>query len=563
MRRTDPPVPSPNTTPALQIIPLGGVAEIGKNMTAYRFEDQILLVDCGLAFPEDEMLGVDLVIPDMSYLLENRQKLVAVLLTHGHEDHVGALPYLLKQVQVPVYGTRLTLGLIQGKLEEHGLDQTAELHPVEPGERTQHGDFDVEWIYVTHSVPGSCSLALRCPAGTVVHTSDFKFDPTPVDGQLTDLSAFARVGKEGALALISDSTNVERPGNSPSELLVSETLDSIFREAPGRVIVASFASNLHRIQQVVRISEKHGRKVAFVGRSMEQNVRVARELGYLKAEEGTIVPLGELSQLPDDQFTVMTTGSQGEPLSSLSRIAVDEHKKVSVGPGDTVIISAHPIPGNEDLVWRTVNNLFRRGARVIYDTLATVHASGHAYRDELRLMINMIRPEVLIPMHGEPRHMVHYKEMAVEMGYPEERVFLVSLGDVIEISREGCYIVGKVPHGSVLVDGIGVGDPDDVVLRDRQHLSQDGVFIVVITMDRESGELVAGPDIMTRGFVFEQESEDLTEEARQLVVAEIQEHASGTTDWSALKSDLRSRLNKLLYQRTRRRPMVLPMILET
>ncbi|HEY3285371.1 MAG TPA: ribonuclease J [Armatimonadota bacterium] len=563
MRKKKEPIPEePGPPPVLQITPLGGVGEIGKNMTAYRYQDEILIVDCGFAFPEAEMLGVDVVIPDMTYIIDNAEKVVAVVLTHGHEDHVGGLPYLLKQVNVPIYGTRLTLGLIQGKLAEHGMTETTEVCAVEPGDRTQHGSFEVEWIYVTHSVPGSCSLAIRTPAGIVLHTGDFKFDPTPVDGNLTDLAALAKLGKEGVLALISDSTNVEKPGNSPSEQLVSETLDAIFRDTTGRIIIASFASALHRIQQVVRISEKYGRKVAFVGRSMEQNVRVARDLGYLTAEEGTIVSLGELNQLPPDEFTAMTTGSQGEPLSALSRIAVDEHKKLKVGPGDTVIISAHAIPGNEDLVWRTVNNLFRRGARVIYDTLAAVHASGHAYRDELRMMINLIRPEVLIPMHGEARHMYHYREMAVAMGYPEERIFQIQLGDLVEISAEGCYIVGKVPHGSVLVDGIGVGDVEDPVLRDRQHLSQDGVFVVTAIFDRESGELIAGPDIMTRGFVFEQESEDLVEEARQLLLEQVGELTADTTDWSALKSELRSRLNKFLYKKTHRRPMVLPMIIE-
>lgn len=552
----------PAPAPVLEITPLGGVGEIGKNMTAYRCGSEIVVVDCGLAFPEAEMLGVDLVIPDMRYLVEHKEEVLGVLLTHGHEDHVGALPYFLKDIPAPVYGSRLTLGLAQGRLEEHGLLETADLRPVEPGERTKLGEFEVEWIRVTHSVPDACALAIRTPAGTVVHTSDFKFDPTPVDGKLTDLAALARLGQEGVLALISDSTNVDRLGMCPSEQLVGETLDTLFRQAEGRVIVATFASNLHRIQQVVRLCERHGRKITFVGRSMEQNTRMARELGYLQAQEGTIISLAEANLLPPEQFVAMTTGSQGEPLSALSRIAVDEHKKLRVGPGDTVIISAHAIPGNEDLVWRTVNNLFRRGARVIYDTIAAVHASGHAYRDELRLMINLVRPEVLIPMHGEARHQVHYREMAAEMGFPEERIFLTQIGDLIEISRDGCYITGTVPHGSVLVDGIGTGDLGDMVLRDRQHLAQDGVFVVVVAIDRESGDLIGDPDILTRGFTYEQETEDIVAEARQLVLTELEDTTHDTTDWTTLKSQLRSRLNKFLYQRTRRKPMVLPMIVE-
>ncbi|MGQ9523431.1 MAG: ribonuclease J [Armatimonadota bacterium] len=549
--------------PYVDLIPLGGVGEIGKNITAYRIDGRILVVDCGLKFPDDDMLGVDVVIPDVSFLVENADKIEGIVLTHGHEDHVGALPYVLKQLQVPVWGTRLTLGLVRGKLEEHGLAGDVKLNEVTPGTRVGIGPFDLEMIRVTHSIPDAVCLALRTPLGVILHTSDYKFDPTPIDGQLTDFASLSSLGDEGVLALVTDTTNIEKPGHTPSERTVGATLDAIFRDAQRRVIVASFASNVHRIQQVLDVSARHGRKVVVLGRSMASTVRVAAELGYLRNTADTLVPIDELDRLPPNEITVLTTGSQGEPLSALSRIAEDEHKKIRLEPGDTVIISAHPIPGNEDLVLRTINNLFRRGATVFYDTIAPVHVSGHGNAEELRLMLNIARPVYLVPVHGETRHMVHYRNMAIrEMGYPEHSVFLLEMGDCLRFTAEGAEVVGRVPAGMVLVDGIGLGDVGDVVLRDRRHLSQDGVVIITAAVDMQTGEVLAGPDIISRGFVYERESEELLEEARQRVIQGLSEAVSQTTEMSTLKGAVKKSASKLLYERTGRRPVVLPIILE-
>jgi len=549
--------------PCIDLIPLGGIGEIGKNMTAYRMDGRILVVDCGLKFPDDDMLGVDVVIPDVSFLIENAEHIEGIVLTHGHEDHIGALPYVLKQVWAPVWGTRLTLGLVRGKLEEHGLASTAELNEVAPGTRISIGPFDIELIRVTHSIPDAVSLALRTPLGVVLHTSDFKFDPTPIDGQLTDFASLSALGEEGVLVLVTDTTNVEKPGHTPSERNVGTTLDAIFRDAERRVIVASFASNVHRIQQVVDVSARYGRKVVVLGRSMASTVRVATELGYLRNAADTLVPVDELDQLPPEEITVLTTGSQGEPLSALSRMAEDEHKKIRLEPGDTVIISAHPIPGNEDLVLRTINNLFRRGATVFYDAIAPVHVSGHGNAEELRLMLSIARPQYVVPVHGEARHMVHYRNMAVrDMGYSEDRVFLLDMGDCLRFTHSGAEVVERVPAGMVLVDGIGLGDVGDVVLRDRRHLSQDGVVIITAAVDMQTGEVLAGPDIISRGFVYERESEELIEEAKQRVMQGLSEAVSQTIEMSTLKGAIKKSASKLLYERTGRRPVVLPIILE-
>jgi ribonuclease J len=548
---------------ALDIIPLGGVGEIGKNMTAYRVGDAILVVDCGLKFPDDDMLGVDIVIPDITFLLENAQNVVGIVLTHGHEDHIGAIGYVLKELNVPVWGTRLTLGLVRGKLEEHKLDEQVVLNEVLPGSRIQIGPFDLQFIRVVHSIPDAVCLAIRTPLGVVLHTSDFKFDPTPIDGKLTDFAALSALGEEGVLVLVTDTTNVEKPGYTPSERTVGATLDEIFRDAKKRVIVASFASNVHRIQQVIDVSHKHGRKVVVLGRSMASTVHIALELGYLHDPGDTLVDLDALDRLAPEELTVVTTGSQGEPLSALSRMAEDEHKKIHLEPGDTVIISAHPIPGNEDLVLRTINNLYKRGANVYYDTIAPVHVSGHANADELRLMLNLVRPRYVVPVHGEMRHMVHYRNMVIrEMGFSEDRVFLLDMGDCLRFTPSGAEVVDRVPAGMVLVDGIGLGDVGDAVLRDRRHLSQDGVVIITTAIDMQSGELLAGPDIISRGFVYERESNGLLEEARQRVVQELSEAVLQGVEISTLKSAVRKSASKLLYERTGRRPVILPIILE-
>jgi ribonuclease J len=548
---------------ALDIIPLGGVGEIGKNMTAYRVGDAILVVDCGLKFPDDDMLGVDIVIPDITFLLENAQNVVGIVLTHGHEDHIGAIGYVLKELNVPVWGTRLTLGLVRGKLEEHKLDEQVVLNEVLPGSRIQIGPFDLQFIRVVHSIPDAVCLAIRTPLGVVLHTSDFKFDPTPIDGKLTDFAALSALGEEGVLVLVTDTTNVEKPGYTPSERTVGATLDEIFRDAKKRVIVASFASNVHRIQQVIDVSYKHGRKVVVLGRSMASTVHIALELGYLHDPGDTLVDLDALDRLAPEELTVVTTGSQGEPLSALSRMAEDEHKKIHLEPGDTVIISAHPIPGNEDLVLRTINNLYKRGANVYYDTIAPVHVSGHANADELRLMLNLVRPRYVVPVHGEMRHMVHYRNMVIrEMGFSEDRVFLLDMGDCLRFTPSGAEVVDRVPAGMVLVDGIGLGDVGDAVLRDRRHLSQDGVVIITTAIDMQSGELLAGPDIISRGFVYERESNGLLEEAKQRVVQELSEAVLQGVEISTLKSAVRKSASKLLYERTGRRPVILPIILE-
>lgn len=550
-------------TNKLRIIPLGGVSEIGKNMTAIEYGGKILVIDCGLKFPNDEMLGVDIVIPDVSYLVERAEDIEGIILTHGHEDHIGALPYVLRQLDVPIWGSRLTLGILQPKLDEHKLSDTTTLNEVAVGDRFFIGEFDVETIQVSHSIPDGFGIAIRLPIGTIVHTGDFKFDQTPVDGKVADFNKFAKLGAEGVLVLLSDSTNVERPGFVQSEQIVGHMFEQVFSKAMGKIIVATFASNINRIQQVFHTAAIFGRKVAVAGRSMAQNIEIAERLGYLTIPEGTLIRLEDIPTLFPVEVVVMTTGSQGEPLSALTRIATNDHKKVKVDPGDTVIISATPIPGNEDLVARTINHLFARGAKVIYDGIAPVHVSGHANRDELRLMLNLTQPKYLIPVHGEPRHIARYTELAIEMGLPEENVFGLTVGDVLEIDERSAQINGKVSSGDVLVDGIGVGDVGDIVLRDRRHLAYDGVFIIVMSVNTETGELVAGPDIISRGFIYMEEAEELIEEAKQVVLSTLDSLTiDAETEWNNAKSDVRSAVAKLLYSRTHRRPMVLPIMME-
>ena len=546
----------------VQIIPLGGLGEIGKNMTVFRYGDDIILIDAGLMFPEDDMLGIDLVIPDISYLLENKDKVRAIFLTHGHEDHIGALPYVLKQLEVPVYGTALTLGILRGRLRENGVSDE-NLVTIKPGDRIGAGAFNLEFIRVNHSIPDAVSIVIKTPIGTIIHTGDFKFDQTPVDGQVTQFNKFAEFGDAGVLALLADSTNAERPGFTQSEKMVGQTFDDEFRYARNRIIVATFSSNVHRIQQVVDSAVKYKRKVAVIGRSMINVVNIAMELGYLNIPEGVLIDIDETNNYTADQIVIITTGSQGEPMSALTRMAMNDHKKVGIMPGDTVIISATPIPGNEKLVSRTINHLYKLGAEVIYEKSNGVHVSGHASQEEIKLMHNLVRPKYFIPVHGEYRHLIKHANIAKDLGMPKENIVIAENGSVIELSKEGINVSGKIQSGKVLVDGLGVGDVGNIVLRDRRLLSQDGIMIVVVTIDHETYQVVSGPDIVSRGFVYVREAEDLMEEAREKVLSALDRcENNGVTEWSMIKSAIRDSLGRFLYERTRRRPMILPIIME-
>jgi len=547
----------------LAVIPLGGATEIGKNLTVYRLGEQLLVVDCGLMFPTDEMLGVDVLIPDVTYLVENREKVVGIVLTHGHEDHIGALAYVLPQVPVPIWGTRLTLGLVRPRLHEHGLWNDTEWHEVEDDERVQIGAFNIEFVHMCHSVPDTCSLIIRTPAGTVVHTGDFKFDQTPVDGKPSDIGALALAGDEGVLALVCDSTNVDKPGHVLSERVVGAALGRVIREAEGRVIVATFASNINRVQQVIDASQHCGRKVAAAGRSMARNIDIARELGYLTIAEDAMVRLEQVKDIPPGEITLLTTGSQGEPLSALTRMAMDDHRHVKIQKGDTVIISATAIPGNEDTVLRTINYLTRQGAHVIhpmYPPYAEVHVSGHGNQEELKMMLNLTRPAFVIPVHGEYRHLEMWRRMAEEMDY---LAIKLENGDVLEMDEEEAALVSRVTAGTVFVDGSGIGGMEDAVLRDRWHLAEDGIFIVVVSIDRSTGRLIAGPDVISRGAILTSEVEVITETARQRVIDILEARTEDTpADWATIRTDIRRSLNKVLQKETGRRPMILPIIME-
>ena len=546
----------------VQIIPLGGLGEIGKNMTGFRYGDDIILIDAGLMFPEDDMLGIDLVIPDITYLIDNKDKVKAIFLTHGHEDHIGALPYVMKQLEVPVYGTALTLGILQGRLRENGVSDE-NLVTIKPGDKIGAGAFNLEFIRVNHSIPDAVSIVIKTPIGTIIHTGDFKFDQTPVDGQVTQFNKFAEFGDAGVLALLADSTNAERPGFTQSEKMVGQTFDDEFRYARNRIIVATFSSNVHRIQQVVDSAVKYKRKVAVIGRSMINVVNIAMELGYLNIPEGVLIDIDETNNYTADQIVIITTGSQGEPMSALTRMAMNDHKKVGIMPGDTVIISATPIPGNEKLVSRTINHLYKLGAEVIYEKSNGVHVSGHASQEEIKLMHNLVRPKYFIPVHGEYRHLIKHANIAKDLGMPKENIVIAENGSVIELSKEGINVAGKIQSGKVLVDGLGVGDVGNIVLRDRRLLSQDGIMIVVVTIDHETYQVVSGPDIVSRGFVYVREAEDLMEEAREKVLSALDRcETNGVTEWSMIKSAIRDSLGRFLYERTRRRPMILPIIME-
>ena len=546
----------------LQIIPLGGLGEIGKNMTVIRVDDEILLIDSGLMFPDEDMLGIDLVIPDISYLLENRDMVKAIVLTHGHEDHIGALPYVLKQLNVPVYGTRLTLGILEGRLKENNVD-SSNLHPVMQGDIINVGCFSVGFIRVNHSIPDAVGLSIKTPVGMIVHTGDFKLDYTPIDGKMTDFRRFSDLGNKGVLVMMADSTNAEREGHTPSESTVGTAFDKAFHNAKQRIIVATFSSNVHRIQQVINTACRYKRKVAVLGRSMVNVVNISLELGYIDAPEGTIIDIDEINNYPMSQVVIITTGSQGEPMSALTRMAMSDHRKVGIVPGDTIIISATPIPGNEKLVSKTIDNLLKQGANVIYGRSNGIHVSGHASQEELKLMHNLVRPKFFIPVHGEYRMLVRHAKLAQELGMPKENIFIGENGQILEFTRDKGVVAGKVTSGKVLVDGLGVGDVGNIVLRDRRQLSQDGILIIVVTMEKSTGRVVAGPDIVSRGFVYVRESEALMDEAREKVKLALDKCEEGkVTEWATIKSTVRDALGRYLFDKTRRRPMILPIIME-
>lgn len=548
--------------PKVQIIPLGGLGEIGKNMTVIQVEDEILLIDAGLMFPEEDMLGIDLVIPDITYLLENKDKIKAIVLTHGHEDHIGALPYVMKQIDVPVYGTKLTLGILAGRLKENNVD-CGNLHPVAAGDTINVGCFNVGFIRVNHSIPDAVGLSIKTPVGMIVHTGDFKLDYTPVDGKMTDFRRFSDLGNKGVLLLLADSTNAEREGHTPSERTVGAAFDRAFHNARQRIIVATFSSNVHRIQQVIDTACRYKRKVAILGRSMVNVVNISLELGYISAPEGILIDIDEINNYSMSDLVIITTGSQGEPMSALTRMALSEHRKVNIVPGDTVIISATPIPGNEKLVSRTIDNLLKLGANVVYGRSEGIHVSGHASQEEIKLIHNLVRPKFFMPVHGEYRHLVKHAKLAQELGMPKENIFISENGQILEFTQDKGMVAGKVTAGRVLVDGLGVGDVGNIVLRDRRQLSQDGILIIVTTMNRDTGEVVAGPDIVSRGFVYVRESEALMDEARERVEQALERcQDNKVTDWATIKSNVRDALGRYLFEKTRRRPMILPIIME-
>jgi len=546
----------------LKVIPLGGMDEIGKNMTAFEYGENIIVVDCGLAFPEDEMLGIDLVIPDTTYLEKNIEKLHAIVLTHGHEDHIGALPYVLRKLKVPVYGTELTLGLVENKLMEYEMMETVELKTVKPGQIIQLGAFKIEFIHTTHSIADSVALAIETPVGIVFHTGDFKIDQTPIEGEPIDLARIAELGKKGILLLMADSTNVERPGYTMSERTVGDTFDNIFRGTKGRIIVASFASNIHRIQQIFNSAVKYGRKVSICGRSMVNVVKTAIRLGYLSFPEDTLIDIDRIKRFPHDQLVIITTGSQGEPMSALARMASSSHKKVEIVPGDLVIISASPIPGNEKLVYNVINALFKQGAEVIYDSLTDIHVSGHAKQEELKMMHRLTKPKFFMPVHGEYRHLVKHAKLAMSMGMAEKDIFIMQNGKTLELTEKSAKITGSVQAGSILVDGLGVGDVGDIVLRDRKILSEDGLIIVVATLD-PNGNLVANVEVISRGFVYVKESEELIEEVKNLARDTLVKNVGKKGgNWGAIRNAIKDELNTFLYRKTMRRPMIIPILME-
>lgn len=548
----------------VKVIPLGGLGEVGKNITVIEYQEEIIVIDCGMAFPDMEMYGVDLVIPNVSYLIENKEKVKAIVLTHGHEDHIGALPYVLKQINVPVYGTKLTLGLVENKLIEHNILSDCELNVVKPGDVLKFDKLSVEFIRVSHSIADSCALAIHTPHGYIVHTGDFKIDYTPIDGKVMDFARFSKLGKQKVLLLMADSTNAERKGYTISESIIGENLTRIFARGKGRIVVASFASNIHRMQQVINSSLIYGRKIAFSGRSMENISKVALELGYLNIPKNMIISVDDVSKYPPNKVTILTTGSQGEPMSALARIATGTHRKITIEKGDLVIISASPIPGNEKFVGHVINELFKKGAEVVYQAIEEVHVSGHACQEELKLMHTLVKPKYFMPVHGEFKHLRQHALLAEELGKEKSHIFIMETGQVLELNGKEAKINGRVKTGAVLVDGIGVGDVGNIVLRDRKLLSQDGILTVVVTIDKESNSVLAGPDIISRGFVYVKESEALMRQAREIIKDELDKCLDNKiTEWIVIKANIKEALGDFLYKKTKRSPLILPIIMET
>lgn len=547
----------------VKIIPLGGMHEIGKNIDVIEYRDDIIIIDCGLTFPEEEQLGIDIVIPDFQYLVENKHRIKGLVLTHGHEDHIGAIPYLLKKIKVPIYGTALTIGLLENKLKEHRLGKV-DLNVVKAGDNIKLGKMEVEWINVNHSIPDACALAVKTPLGYIYHSGDFKVDFNPIQGNVINLQRIAEIGEKGVLAMIGESTNVLREGYTLSESKVGETFKRLFTVFEGRrIIIATFASNVHRIQQIINASENHGRKVVLSGRSMLNVMETARKLGYLRAKKDTLIDINDMKKYKPGDLTIITTGSQGEPMSALTRIAYGEHRKIHLIPDDVVILSATPIPGNEMDVTKIINKMIDNGTEVVYEALSEIHVSGHACQEELKLILDLVRPKYFVPAHGEIRHLNKHKEIAVSMGTPEENVFIMNNGDVLEISQRGARIAGQEAAGDVLVDGLGIGDVGNIVLRDRKHLSEDGLIVAVVGITKQGQKLVSGPEIISRGFVYVRESEDLMEEAKK-VVEDIIKSSQGKDLYnrSNLKNNIRNGLRTFLFQKTKRNPMILPVIMD-
>ena len=547
----------------LKIIPLGGLNEIGKNMTVIEYGNDIVVIDCGVAFPDDDMLGVDLVIPDTTYLKRNLNKLRGYVITHGHEDHIGAIPYVLRECNAPIYATRLTCGIIETKLSEHKMPQKVKMNRVRAGDTIKLGCFKIEFIHTNHSIADSVALAITTPLGTILHTGDFKIDLTPVSGEMIDLVRIGELGKKGLLALMSDSTNVERPGYTPSEKIVGKSLEKFIMESDQRIIIATFASNVSRLQQILDIAAKAGRKVAVCGRSMEKISKVSMELGYLKDSGKVMIDISEIKRYARSQLIIVSTGSQGETMSALYRMAYGSHKQVEVNSGDRILIAASAIPGNEKSINNMVNELYKQGAEVIYDRSAAIHVSGHACQEEIKLIYSLLHPKFALPVHGEYRHLVANRSIATAIGVPKENVLIMSSGDVVEICEDSCKVVDHVQHGGILVDGLGVGDVGNIVLRDRQNLAQNGIIIVVLTLERYSNQLLAGPDIVSRGFVYVRESEDLMDEAKRVVDDAVADCLSRhVTDWGKLKNMIRDSLSDFMWKRMKRNPMILPIIME-
>ncbi len=545
----------------VKMIPLGGLEQIGMNITAFEYEDSIIVVDCGLSFPDDDMLGIDLVIPDVSYLKENISKVKGFVITHGHEDHIGGLPYVLKEVNVPIYATKLTMGIIENKLKEHNLTKSTKRKVIKYGQSINLGCFRIEFIRTNHSIADAAALAIYSPAGIIVHTGDFKVDFTPVYGETIDLQRFGEIGKKGVLALLCDSTNVERPGYTMSESTVGKTFDNIFAESSKhRIIVATFASNVDRVQQIINSAHKFGRKVVIEGRSMVNIVTTAVELGYINLPENILIDIEQMKNYTDDQIVLITTGSQGEAMAALSRMASSIHRKVSIKPGDTIVLSSSPIPGNEKAVSKIINELSMKGAKVIYQD---THVSGHACQEEIKLIYSLVKPKYAVPVHGEYRHLKRHAELCESLGIKKENIFLISSGDVLELSEEKAAITGRVPCGAILVDGLGVGDVGNIVLRDRQHLSENGLIIIVVTLEKYSNQVLSGPDIVSRGFVYVRESENLMDEARECVRTSLERCLDhGITDWGKIKNEVKDSLSEFIWKKTKRNPMILPIIME-